>query len=345
MKTSHKIIIFGAGANGEKLMKCLGEENVTLFCDNHKAGMILHGKKVIDFLKLQDINRDGVYDIILSTNSDEIRKQMENAGISYWEASGIENNFFLQEAMRKALDEEVLDRYLSMQYYDGKQSKDKNWFRTDFISDKNQQLVLAMKKRDRETVSDILADVYDKGIGGQKLYADEYYINRPGMRLIAHLIRQDRREKIEVCDLACGHGAFLKELKSDRIVCCGADTSSERCRSLQDLGIECRQGDLEDSGYGNKRFDYVTMMECLEHVADPFAAMKEAYRILKDGGKIFVTVPYGTDCESDMHVRLFYENDLYSVATRCNYTEIKIMRLPYMNSSYHDNLFMTAKKS
>lgn len=35
--------------NGEKLMERLGEERVAVFCDNYKAGMTLHGKKVIDF--------------------------------------------------------------------------------------------------------------------------------------------------------------------------------------------------------------------------------------------------------------------------------------------------------
>lgn len=166
------------------------------------------------------------------------------------------------------------------------------------------------------------------------------------MRLIANLIRRDiaGKNRVRICDLACGHGEFLKELKNGEIECYGVDVSEERCRILNLSGIQCRLGKLEDNGYENEIFDYITMMECLEHVVDPFVAMGEAYRILKQGGRIFVTVPYGSNCDSDTHVRQFYENDLYFVAMKCGYRDVKIMKMPYLNSSLNDNLLMTAKK-
>lgn len=164
------------------------------------------------------------------------------------------------------------------------------------------------------------------------------------MRLIAALIKADQKEHIAVCDLACGHGGFLRELKCNRIECYGVDGSVERCQALNSMGIECRLGFLESSGYGDEMFDYVTMMECLEHVADPFIALREAYRILKEEGQVFVTVPYGTNCDFDTHVRQFYEDDLYVVAADCGYTDIRIMRSPYINSSLLDNLVMSARK-
>lgn len=45
-----------------------------------------------------------------------------------------------------------------------------------------------------------------------------------------------------------------------------------------------------------------------------------------------------------MHVRHFYEDDLYSVAEESGYTDIKVMQLPYLNYTYKDNLFMSAIK-
>lgn len=345
MQLKRKVVIFGAGKNGEKILQRLGEENVVFFCDNYKSGEQYQGKKVIDFSELQEIDQNSEYDLILSTNVNSIRNQLNDSGIRYWESFGMENNFFHRKEIQDVLDENLLEHYLTLDCCMERMERDSNWFRKSYISEKNKRLVIAMENKNREEILKILSDTYDSETGTVKLDVDEYYVNRPGMRLIAELVRRDRREKVKVCDLACGHGDFLKNLQSDHIECYGTDISSERCQKLAEIGIACRLGDLEDSGYENETFDYVTMMECLEHVEDPFVAMEEAYRILKKGAQVFVTVPYGTNCDSDMHVRQFYENDLYSVAKKCGYTDIKIMRVPYLDSSYNDNLFMTAKKA
>lgn len=340
---NREVIIFGAGKNGEKVMQRLGKDRVAFFCDNYKSGTEFQGKRVISFSELGERNKDAAYDVILSVNVDAVKNQLKDSKISYWEIFGMEKNFFCQEDVVKAMDEELAGRFRGLSVYSGKQSRTENWFRQSFLSGENERLVAAMKCGDSETVSGILADCYEKKEGGG-YYEDEYFINRPGMRLIARLIKQSMKGKIKVCDLACGHGEFLKEIKSENILCYGADVSEERCRVLNSLGIECRLGKLEVSNYEDEMFDYVTMMECLEHVENPFCVMKEAYRILKNGGRIFVTVPYGENCDFYTHVRQFYENDLYSVAAKCGYVNIKIMKMPYLNRSLNDNLFMTAEK-
>lgn len=40
------------------------------------------------------------------------------------------------------------------------------------------------------------------------------------------------------------------------------------------------------------RFDALICTEVLEHVNQPFDAVKEIYRILKPGGKVFISTPY-----------------------------------------------------
>lgn len=343
MNLNRKVIIFGAGKNGARVMKQLGESNVCFFCDNFKAGEIFNQKRVIDFSELKSISQKSDYSIILSTDVKAMREQLEQAKFQYWEYVGRVNNFFNNEDVKSALDEELYNQYSNLENYKGKLVRDKNWYRVSYISNRNEQLVEAMKNKESAVISQILSSTYD----GDKetLFEDEYFENRPGMRLIARLIRKDKQSKIKVCDLACGNGEFLREISSKRINCYGIDVSVERCLRLNLEGIECKVGNLEQCEYESEFFDYVTMMECLEHVSDPFVAMKEAYRILKDqGGKIFVTVPYGENCDSSMHVRQFYEDDLFSVAMKCGYKDIKIMRLPYINRTYKDNLFMSATK-
>lgn len=299
-------------------------------------------KKVLDFAELKAIYSNTKYEIILSVNQDTIRKQLSDNGLPYWEAFGMHHNYFLQKNIQDTLDKELLSRYRKLDYYSGYGKRDDIWFREDYCSDRNKQLVTAMINKDNETISRIYSDIY--GNEKTELYDDEYFINRPGMRLIANIIKQDLREKIKVCDFACGHGEFLKALKDEQIDCCGTDINIKRCTLLKNAGIECRAGDVNHSSYEDEIFDYVTMMECLEHIENPFSAMYEARRVLKTGGLVFVTTPYGTNCDSDTHIRQFYEDDLYAVASKCGFSDIKIMRLPYLDSSCDNNILMSARK-
>jgi SAM-dependent methyltransferase len=42
----------------------------------------------------------------------------------------------------------------------------------------------------------------------------------------------------------------------------------------------------------NDWFDWVVCTEVLEHTLDPFAAAAEIYRVLKPGGRVFITTPF-----------------------------------------------------
>lgn len=329
--------------NGKRLLSQLCKSDVSYFCDNYKFGEAIEGKRVLSFQEMQDLLKRETYEVILSTNSDEMRSQLVSAEISFFEYTREENNLLAQEWWKHYLDEKLYRGYCSLDNYVGNITKSKVWFRDDFLSEKNKLLVTYMKASESEKAFDILGQTYDDKLKDAVSY-DEDYGNRPGMRLIAKIIQGYKGSRISVCDFACGHGDFLKQLKKRNIICAGIDSSVTRCKALEKVGIECRTGTIEDCGYEDESFNCVTMMECLEHVGDPFSVMREARRILKRGGHVFVTVPYGKCCESEFHVRHFYENDLYSVAKCCNYAGIKIMRLPYLNKTFDDNLLLIGKK-
>jgi 2-polyprenyl-3-methyl-5-hydroxy-6-metoxy-1,4-benzoquinol methylase len=50
-------------------------------------------------------------------------------------------------------------------------------------------------------------------------------------------------------------------------------------------------GYLEDRKYDDNSFDAIAIVEVVEHVLDPIPILKEAYRILRPGGVIWVTTP------------------------------------------------------
>jgi SAM-dependent methyltransferase len=66
-------------------------------------------------------------------------------------------------------------------------------------------------------------------------------------------------------------------------------------------GCEFKTCDLNQSlPHPSESFDYVTCLEGLEHLENPFSAIREFHRILKSGGKIYLSVPNYLNIERRM---------------------------------------------
>jgi SAM-dependent methyltransferase len=90
-------------------------------------------------------------------------------------------------------------------------------------------------------------------------------------------------------DVPAGTGALALRL-SDRgfsVSCCDINPSL-----FSVDGIEIRRGDLNQSlPYASDSFDFITCLEGMEHLENPFNAIREFNRILKGGGKVFFSLP------------------------------------------------------
>lgn len=87
-----KIILFGAGKHGEKLLNIYGKERVAFFCDNNYPEKEKHGIAVISFDELKKIHRD--YRVIIalefSRTTLDVGEQLNNAKIEYESAFTLE---------------------------------------------------------------------------------------------------------------------------------------------------------------------------------------------------------------------------------------------------------------
>jgi SAM-dependent methyltransferase len=90
-------------------------------------------------------------------------------------------------------------------------------------------------------------------------------------------------------DVPTGEGAFAahaKELGYE--VSCG-DIVPERFRVP---GLTCDRVDLNQRWpYPSDKFDYVTSIEAIEHLENPWHMIREAARVLRMGGKLFLSTP------------------------------------------------------
>jgi SAM-dependent methyltransferase len=98
-----------------------------------------------------------------------------------------------------------------------------------------------------------------------------------------------------VLDIACGAGygaQLLRAAGASGVV--GVDISEAALRIAHDDygggGVEFEMGDIASYG-DDDSFDVVTSFETIEHVPDPFGALRNIRRLLRHGGTLFVSSP------------------------------------------------------
>ncbi len=110
-----------------------------------------------------------------------------------------------------------------------------------------------------------------------------------------------------VLDFGCGTGHLLKELLGRGLECYGADSSDEAvARVNQDFSAlaNWRGAELTErfaTRHPDHFFDLIVCLETLEHLPEESTAslFREFRRILKPGGKLFLTVPLAEDLERE----------------------------------------------
>ena len=99
----------------------------------------------------------------------------------------------------------------------------------------------------------------------------------------------EKEPRGKVLDVPTGTGVLAERLRriGFEVSCCDINPSFF---SVPDLKIEI--GDLNDSlPYSDNSFDYLICLDGIEHTENPFNAIREFGRILKKGGKIFISLP------------------------------------------------------
>jgi ubiquinone/menaquinone biosynthesis C-methylase UbiE len=118
-----------------------------------------------------------------------------------------------------------------------------------------------------------------------------------------------------ILDLGSGRGNFLIEAALAGANATGLEKFDEYIRISQEkarergLSIEIVQGSGEKLPFPNSSFDFVNMCEVIEHVESPRTVLDEVYRVLRPGGKAYVSVPNRFGLK-DQHFHLYFVNFL-----------------------------------
>ena len=141
--------------------------------------------------------------------------------------------------------------------------------------------------------------------------------NEPRFMAMLALVEDGTR----VVDLGCGQGTFLYALSRlwVNVELWGVDISRKAIEWAQNrIGDRVRfeKADVTDTHLIGDHFDYVVASEIMEHLDRPEDLIKEAYRLLKPGGKLILTVPFEDRIPSSDHVWEFNYKDIEKMMGR-----------------------------
>jgi methionine biosynthesis protein MetW len=92
-----------------------------------------------------------------------------------------------------------------------------------------------------------------------------------------------------VLDLGCGIGAYIKRLNADGYECEGIETNKDYVAECLKDGLKVQSMNALELQFSPNSFDTVVMIEVLEHLQDPLAALQEAFRVAKKN--VLISVP------------------------------------------------------
>ena len=114
----------------------------------------------------------------------------------------------------------------------------------------------------------------------------------PGVheKFLPYFLRHMRPERPQaVLDVGAGQGALAQQLQKAGFAVSACDSAPENFRVP---GIECLGVDLAGAlPYADSRFDAVIAVELTEHLLDHATFFSECARLLKPGGKLFLSTP------------------------------------------------------
>lgn len=105
-------------------------------------------------------------------------------------------------------------------------------------------------------------------------------------------------ENLTIADMGCGTGFILELLPKRFTRLIGIDTTPEMLEILSSKlipGLEILERSVYHTGLPDSSVDFVTGYSVLDHFENPLASIKEAARILKPGGCLYMDlIPNGT---------------------------------------------------
>ena len=130
-------------------------------------------------------------------------------------------------------------------------------------------------------------------------------------------------------DVGCGRGEHLREFQKLGYQVQGVDSSREAKELLKDMEIEVVDIEKEPLPYGDSSVDVVFNKSLIEHLNSAENFIREAYRVLKAGGRLITMTPdwesvYKTFYEDYTHRTPFTKESLYNIHQIFGFNKVEV---------------------
>jgi 2-polyprenyl-3-methyl-5-hydroxy-6-metoxy-1,4-benzoquinol methylase len=96
---------------------------------------------------------------------------------------------------------------------------------------------------------------------------------------------------VSVLDIGCGFGETLGYHRNRGCSAHGTEMDRNAQRIAESQGLDIRPGQFDASEWTANFFDYVTMDQVIEHMADPVPLLCDLQRVMKPNAKLIFTTP------------------------------------------------------
>jgi ubiquinone/menaquinone biosynthesis C-methylase UbiE len=154
-----------------------------------------------------------------------------------------------------------------------------------------------------------------KSMSEEKKIHENYYLNKKTTQVLRYewfakkYFKNVKGKKI--LEIGCGDGGILQFLKDNNEVH-AVDISKNAVKFLREYGINAKISDISEERlpFKDKNFDYVIILETLEHLKSPQFAIEEIQRVLKKGGIMIASTPNPRTGHKFIYPCLFRLNNL-----------------------------------
>ena len=120
--------------------------------------------------------------------------------------------------------------------------------------------------------------------------ADRRFVEAKFDEVLRHLERYVPVGRL--LDVGAGPGFLVSAASARGWDAVGLDLNEWAAEHARDeVGVDVRVGRLDEHAFAGERFDAVTMMDVVEHVADPDALLANAARLVRPGGVLVLLTP------------------------------------------------------
>ena len=151
--------------------------------------------------------------------------------------------------------------------------------------------------------------------------------------LLARAGLSDRRD-LNILEIGCGAGGMLEPLSRFGNVV-GLDFSLDAMEYCKSRGFpRVATGSGTELPFADDTFDLVALFDVIEHIEDETKALQEVGRVLKPGGKVFISVPayqflYSNNDRAVHHLRRYTSKRLRKVIESSG---LRIDKVTYFNT-------------